>query len=216
MAARVLTAGRDAPMKIVFMGAPGVGKGTFAGMLAPKLGIPMISTGDVIRHHIKSGTAAGKEMQVRCCGALDAAPRCVCCGGWLCCRRCACLCLCGALPMIVRHLRLATFAARAVVQRPRPARARQHRQRAGACVAPRGCAAVPCRRVTPDASLPPQVRLRLREPDATRGYLLVRAGHVEPHTAALVAVPHAPLHCARGRRCNARVRVCPDLSRKHV
>lgn len=38
----------------MFLGAPGVGKGTFAGKLAPALGIPSISSGDIIRAEIKS------------------------------------------------------------------------------------------------------------------------------------------------------------------
>ena len=34
---------------LIFLGAPGVGKGTFASRVSKKLGIPAISTGDIIR-----------------------------------------------------------------------------------------------------------------------------------------------------------------------
>jgi len=50
--------------KLVFFGAPGVGKGTFAGRIAPELGIPAISTGDIIRAEVKAGTEIGKKVKV--------------------------------------------------------------------------------------------------------------------------------------------------------
>ena len=40
-------------MKIIMLGAPGTGKGTIAGMLSEKLGIPQVSTGDIFRQNIK-------------------------------------------------------------------------------------------------------------------------------------------------------------------
>lgn len=46
-------------MKIIFLGAPGAGKGTQAEIVAEKLGIPTISTGAIIREAIKSGTDMG-------------------------------------------------------------------------------------------------------------------------------------------------------------
>ena len=46
----------------VFLGAPGVGKGTFAGRLAKKLRIPAVSTGDIIRGEIKAGTPLGAKL----------------------------------------------------------------------------------------------------------------------------------------------------------
>ena len=46
-------------MKIIFLGAPGAGKGTQADILAETLGIPTISTGVIIRESLKYGTEMG-------------------------------------------------------------------------------------------------------------------------------------------------------------
>ena len=46
-------------MVIIMLGAPGTGKGTVAGMLEEKLGIPQVSTGDIFRKHIKEKTQLG-------------------------------------------------------------------------------------------------------------------------------------------------------------
>ena len=43
------------------MGPPGAGKGTQAVKLAEKLGVPQISTGDLFRHNISTGTKLGLE-----------------------------------------------------------------------------------------------------------------------------------------------------------
>ncbi|MCV7192316.1 adenylate kinase [Mycolicibacterium brumae] len=48
-------------MRIVLLGAPGAGKGTQAVKLAETLGVPQISTGDLFRHNISTGTALGVE-----------------------------------------------------------------------------------------------------------------------------------------------------------
>ena len=48
---------------LVFLGAPGVGKGTFASRVAPKLGVPTISTGDLIRAEIKQDSALGRSIK---------------------------------------------------------------------------------------------------------------------------------------------------------
>ena len=48
-------------MRIVLLGPPGAGKGTQAVKLAEKLGIPQISTGDLFRHNISTGTELGIE-----------------------------------------------------------------------------------------------------------------------------------------------------------
>lgn len=50
-------------MKIIFLGAPGAGKGTQAARLCERLGIPTISTGDIIREAIKKKTPLGVEFQ---------------------------------------------------------------------------------------------------------------------------------------------------------
>ena len=46
-------------MKIIFLGAPGAGKGTQAEIIASRLGIPTISTGAIIREALKTGTEMG-------------------------------------------------------------------------------------------------------------------------------------------------------------
>ena len=48
-------------MKIIFLGAPGAGKGTQAAAVSNELGIPTISTGNLIREAIASGTPVGLE-----------------------------------------------------------------------------------------------------------------------------------------------------------
>ncbi|MEE3393023.1 MAG: adenylate kinase [Lachnospiraceae bacterium] len=48
-------------MNIIMLGAPGSGKGTQAGRIAEKYGIPHISTGDIFRENIKNGTELGKQ-----------------------------------------------------------------------------------------------------------------------------------------------------------
>lgn len=46
-------------MRLILLGAPGAGKGTQAQMLAEKLNIPTISTGNILREAIKNGTETG-------------------------------------------------------------------------------------------------------------------------------------------------------------
>ncbi len=48
-------------MKLVFLGPPGSGKGTYASRLAKKLDIQHISTGDMLRGAIVEGTELGKQ-----------------------------------------------------------------------------------------------------------------------------------------------------------
>lgn len=46
-------------MKIIFLGAPGAGKGTQAEIVAEKYAIPTISTGNIIREALRTGTPMG-------------------------------------------------------------------------------------------------------------------------------------------------------------
>jgi adenylate kinase len=50
-------------MRVVLMGPPGAGKGTQAVVVAERLGIPHISTGDIFRANVAGGTPLGQEAQ---------------------------------------------------------------------------------------------------------------------------------------------------------
>lgn len=52
------------PMVLILLGPPGSGKGTQAAMLKDKYHLPHISTGDLLRDHIRRGTDLGKKAQV--------------------------------------------------------------------------------------------------------------------------------------------------------
>jgi len=55
-------------MRLVFLGPPGAGKGTQAARLAEHLGVPRISTGDILRRHVADGTDLGRKAK----GYMDA------------------------------------------------------------------------------------------------------------------------------------------------
>ncbi|MCY1713906.1 adenylate kinase [Caproiciproducens galactitolivorans] len=55
-------------MKLILLGAPGAGKGTQAEVICGRFNIPTISTGNIIREALKSGT----EMGVRAKSFVDA------------------------------------------------------------------------------------------------------------------------------------------------
>jgi adenylate kinase len=46
---------------VVLLGAPGAGKGTQAPLLAARLGIPIVATGDLFRAAVREGTALGMD-----------------------------------------------------------------------------------------------------------------------------------------------------------
>jgi len=48
---------------LVLLGAPGAGKGTQAAILAQRLGLPHVATGDLFRAAVRAGTALGREAQ---------------------------------------------------------------------------------------------------------------------------------------------------------
>lgn len=52
----------DRPLTWVFLGPPGVGKGTYATRVANAFGMCHIAAGDLVRDEIKSGSELGKEM----------------------------------------------------------------------------------------------------------------------------------------------------------
>ena len=49
-------------MNLILLGAPGAGKGTQAEMLIQQLGIPSISTGNMLREAMANGSELGKEV----------------------------------------------------------------------------------------------------------------------------------------------------------
>ena len=55
-------------MKIILLGAPGAGKGTQGENISKKYNIPTISTGEIIRACVKSGSELGKRVK----GLIDA------------------------------------------------------------------------------------------------------------------------------------------------
>lgn len=50
-------------MRLVFLGAPGAGKGTQAARVSQALGSPHISTGDIFRQNMADGTPLGRQVR---------------------------------------------------------------------------------------------------------------------------------------------------------
>ena len=62
------TGGNSRSRKIVLLGPPGAGKGTQAALLAEQLGVPAISTGDMLRQAVAEGSPLGQKVK----GIMDA------------------------------------------------------------------------------------------------------------------------------------------------
>uniref|UniRef100_A0A7S3RAL9 adenylate kinase n=1 Tax=Dunaliella tertiolecta TaxID=3047 RepID=A0A7S3RAL9_DUNTE len=54
---------QNSALRAVFLGPPGVGKGTYASRIANHFGLPHIATGDLIREEIKNKTDMGLQIQ---------------------------------------------------------------------------------------------------------------------------------------------------------
>jgi len=50
-------------MRLILLGAPGSGKGTQAAILAARIGVPSISTGEMLRQAVATGTALGNKVK---------------------------------------------------------------------------------------------------------------------------------------------------------
>ncbi len=50
-------------MNLIFLGPPGAGKGTLAGLVSKEYAVPQISTGDIFRDAIKRETDLGKKVK---------------------------------------------------------------------------------------------------------------------------------------------------------
>ena len=50
-------------MNLILLGAPGAGKGTQAELLTEKLGIPAISTGNMLREAMRNETETGRKVK---------------------------------------------------------------------------------------------------------------------------------------------------------
>lgn len=48
-------------MDLILLGAPGAGKGTQGALLAERMGVPKIATGDMLRDALRQGTPLGQE-----------------------------------------------------------------------------------------------------------------------------------------------------------
>ena len=49
-------------VRLVLLGAPGSGKGTQGAVLAARYGVVHVSSGDILRGHVRDGTELGKKV----------------------------------------------------------------------------------------------------------------------------------------------------------
>lgn len=56
----------DAVPAMVFLGPPGVGKGTYSTRVAEHFGVAHISAGDLARDEMRAGTARGRQVRSKC------------------------------------------------------------------------------------------------------------------------------------------------------
>jgi adenylate kinase len=60
-----------AAMRLIILGPPGAGKGTQSARISRRLGIPQLSTGDMLRAAVQAGTELGKRVEgIMAAGAL--------------------------------------------------------------------------------------------------------------------------------------------------
>lgn len=50
-------------MNLILLGAPGAGKGTLASYLIEQMGVPSISTGNILREAIKNNTLSASPLR---------------------------------------------------------------------------------------------------------------------------------------------------------
>lgn len=63
--------GAEKGARVVLLGPPGAGKGTQAQVLCQRLGVPAISTGDMLREAVSEGSELGRKVQdIMASGAL--------------------------------------------------------------------------------------------------------------------------------------------------
>jgi adenylate kinase len=62
-AARALSERVPQPRRVVLLGPPNAGKGTQSAMLCSQLGVPCVSTGDMLRREAESGTPLGLRVK---------------------------------------------------------------------------------------------------------------------------------------------------------
>lgn len=75
LAQQILSPLADKVPTLVFLGPPGVGKGTYSSRIAKQLGLAHISVGDLIRLEINAGTGSGKAVRS---GASQEKPTALC------------------------------------------------------------------------------------------------------------------------------------------